>query len=126
MENFSKIISEISKDKKSNAKKYLNACDSLVEILYKRKQELTRVEIINEMLALRLEVDYGTMQKFTSEVPEASERKAIANKMWKTCKNGIDTAISDSSNNSSFSYNEKYAKMKLKFEGGKYKIIDAK
>lgn len=126
MRNFSNIIKEVSTKNAKSTSKYLNANDSLVAILYDKKQKLTRNEIINQMLEMRLVVDYETEENFVKEVPSEAERTKIVEKMWKTCKNGIDTSISHSQNNSSFSYNDKYSHLKLELKNGKYQITDAK
>lgn len=126
MRNFNEIIKKVNAKNSKSKSKYPNACDSLVEILYKKSQKLRRDEIINEMVKLRVEVDYESLEKFPQIVKDEDEQDAIIEKMWKTCKNGIDTAISDSRNNSSFSYNDKYSNLKLELKNGKYQIVDAK
>lgn len=126
MKNFTKIIEEVSSKNAKSKSKYLNANDSLVEILYKKNQKLTRTEIVEEMLEMRLLTDFENEENFVKQIPNSEERSKIVEKMYKTCKNGIDTAISDSQNNSSFSYNEKYNDYKLEFKNGKYMISDKK
>lgn len=126
MRNFNEIIKKANAKNSKKKSKYPNACDSMFEILYKKNQKLRRDEIIDEMVKIRVEIDYGAIENFPKEVQDEAEQDAIVEKMWKTCKNGIDTAISDSQNNSSFSYNEKYDHLKLELKNGKYQIVDAK
>ena len=126
MRNFSNIIKEVSTKNSKSTSKYLNSNDSLVDILYNKKQKLTRNEIINQMLEMRLIVDFESEENFVKQVPSKDEQTKIVEKMWKTCKNGIDTSISNSQNNSSFSYNDKYSHLKLELKNGKYQIVDNK
>jgi hypothetical protein len=122
MKNLDQIINKVSSKNSKSTSKYLNANDSLVEILYKKNQKLTRSEIIKQMLKMRILVDYDSEDNFYKEVPNEQEQDQIVEKMWKTCKNGIDTSISNSQNNSSFSYNDKYSDLKLELKNGKYQI----
>jgi len=124
MANFAETIKKVSTKNAKSKSKYLNANDSLIEILYVNKQELARPEIVDEMLELRLLADFQDEDNFINEVPDEDERFKIVEKMLRTCKNGIDTAISDSQNNSAFSYNEKYSAYKLEFRAGKYAISE--
>jgi hypothetical protein len=85
-----------------------NVNDLLVEVLLKPKARMTRVELINAISIKRFEAKYGPglLEVITSE-PELTENFV---KIVKTVKNGVDTGLSRSNNNSSFFYNQKYAK----------------
>jgi len=106
---------------KSTKKENVN--DSIVRILYDGKKSLTRVQLISEISLDRLIVEHSEkgLQKMTE-----NEFKALIKVTNKTVKNGVDTSVSDSQNNSSFSYNPKYSHLKLVKTGDKLSVVDAK
>lgn len=88
-----------------------NVNDLLVEVLLEPKARMTRVELINAVAIKRFEAKYGPglLDQITSQ-PELTENFV---KIVKTVKNGIDTSLSRSNNNSSFHFNARYAKYLL-------------
>jgi hypothetical protein len=101
-----------------------NVNELLVEILHNQGKKLTRLELINECSILRYQDQYGvdvTKVELTKEVIENFT------KINTTIRNGCDTSISRSNNNSSFHYNEKYANFELKQgSDGKFTITTRK
>ena len=81
--------------------------DLLVEVLFKRQARLTRTEIVNEVSILRFE--NNNSMKITAEFFENPILIEEFIKITKTVKNGVDTSLSNSNNNSSFSFNENYS-----------------
>lgn len=122
MLNLSELSLEMTKKNvvKSTKKECVN--DSLVRILFKDKKKLTRIELINQISLDRL-IEEHTEEKLIKMTQEnMSEFEKLMKSTNKTVKNGLDTSISNSNNNSSFSYNEKYSDMKLECISGKYQI----
>lgn len=89
----------------------MNVNDLLVEVLLESKAKLTRVELINEVSIKRFEQKFGP--GLLEEVASNPELLESFVKIVKTVKNGIDTSLSRSNNNSSFHFNQKYAKYML-------------
>jgi len=102
---------------KSTKKESVN--ESLVRILFEGGEKLTRIELISRISLDRLISEHSEekLQKMT-EV----EFKNLIKPVSKTVKNGLDTSISDSNNNSSFSYNDKYSHLEMKEVSGKFQI----
>jgi len=106
---------------KSTKKENVN--DAIVRILFDGKKSLTRVQLISAISLDRLVVEHteAGLQKLTE-----AEFKALIKVTNKTVKNGVDTSVSDSNNNSSFSYNAKYAHLKLIKTGNELSVVAAK
>ena len=106
---------------KSTKKENVN--DAIVRILFDGQKSLTRVQLISAISLDRLIAEHteAGLQKMTEK-----EFKALIAVTNKTVKNGVDTSVSDSNNNSSFSYNPKYSHLKLVKTGDKLSVVDAK
>jgi len=102
---------------KSSKKESVN--ESLKRILFDGGEKLTRIELISRISLDRLISEHSEekLQKLT-EV----EFKKLIQPVSKTVKNGVDTSVSDSNNNSSFSYNDKYSNLEMKVVSGKFQI----
>ena len=102
---------------KSSKKESVN--ESLVRILLDDAKKLTRTQLISTISLDRLIVEHTK-----SKLEKMSEKEfdALIKPINKTIKNGLDTSISHSNNNSSFSYNEKYSHLELKEVNGKFQI----
>jgi len=97
-----------------------NVNDAIFRILYRDGEKLTRVQLIAAISLSRMVDALGNeaLEKMT----KAQFEEAIA-PVNKTVKNGVDTSVSDSQNNSSFSYNSKFAKYSLREVSGKFEVI---
>lgn len=93
-----------------------NTNDFLLETLLNK--ELDRSDVIDIIIAKRIEIAGTDVTKMKSE-----ELDELIVKLYKTSKNGLDTAVSDSQNNSSFSYNTRYDGYKLIKKGSKLSIV---
>jgi len=112
-----------------------NINEALVRRLYKKGQRFTRLEMINALTVDRLSQEMSEEQigkglasyeKDGKLNDSEKEFQKEFNKTNMTVKNGIDTSVSHSQNNSSFHYNEKYSDYKLEEVAGKWQITDAK
>ena len=102
---------------KSTKKESIN--EALVRVLHKDGQKLSRVELIAQISLDRLQAEHGDLnEEDMIKIIMSDEFKAIN----KTVKNGLDTSISRSNNNSSFHYNETYSQYKLEEVAGKFQI----
>lgn len=130
MKNLSKLALEATKKNLQTSRKVKNVNDRIVEVLGDGKKKLEREELVVEITNLRVTEE----KEFDGKLPTLDEAAAMfeANnaefiehyiKCHKTVKNGVDTSISHSNNNSSFHYNEKYANMTLQCEDNKYFIV---
>jgi hypothetical protein len=104
---------------KSTIKK--NICDSIHEILYDSKQELSRVEVIGIITLERLKEVYPKLKD--SDVLTDEQIKKI-DSINTTVKNGLDTAVCNGSTPSSYCSNPNYDKFRLVKTGNKLKIVD--
>ena len=106
---------------KSTKKENVN--DAIVRILFDGQKSLTRVQLIAAISLDRLIAEHteAGLQKLTEK-----EFKALIAVTNKTVKNSVDTSVSDSNNNSSFSYNAKYAHLKLIKTGNELSVVSAK
>ena len=93
---------------KSTKKESVN--ESLVRILFDDAKKLTRTQLISQISLDRLIAEHTepALEKMTE-----AEFEALIIPVNKTVKNGLDTSISHSNNNSSFSYNDKYSHLEL-------------
>lgn len=102
-----------------------NVNEMLVEVLHNQNKKLSRLELINECSMLRYQDQNGIELK----VEMLKDAKVVEDfiKITKTIRNGIDTSISRSNNNSSFHYNPKYSNLELKQDAsGKFTITTRK
>jgi len=97
-----------------------NVNDAIFRILYRDGKKLKRVQLIAAISLSRMTDELGNeaLEKMT----KVQFEEAIA-PVNKTVKNGVDTSVSDSQNNSSFSYNAKYAAYLLQEVNGKFEVI---
>lgn len=112
-----------------------NINEALMRRLYHKGQKFTRLEMINALTFDRMlqemseeELTKG-LESYEKEGKLSDSEKEFQKKFNKTnmtVKNGIDTSVSHSQNNSSFHYNEKYNDYKLEEVAGKWQITDAK
>ena len=106
---------------KSTKKENVN--DAIVRILFDGQKSLTRVQLIATISLDRLIVEHS---KEKLSAMKKAEFEALIEITNKTVKNGVDTSVSDSNNNSSFSYNAKYAHLKLIKAGNELSVVAAK
>lgn len=111
MKNLNELLLEITTKNTVKTSQKRNVNEMLIEVLSEGKK-LTRIELINEISILRYK------DEFKVELNEKmlSDKEVVANfiKITKTIRNGVDTSISRSNNNSSFHYNPKYSNYELK------------
>jgi len=118
MKNLLNLVQSRTQELNKTSKASFNTNDFLLEILLDKK--ILREEVINIILTKRLELKGITTEKDLEEVSQEE-----LTKLYKTSKNGLDTSVSDSNNNSSFSYNSKYEDYKLDKSQGYLKITKA-
>jgi hypothetical protein len=97
-----------------------NICDSIHEILFDGKQELSRVQVIGII----------TLERLKDIYPELNDKSVLTEEQLKkvnsiniTVKNGLDTAVCNGSTSSSYCSNPNYQDYKLVKTGSKLKII---
>lgn len=119
MKNLMELALEATKANvvKSSTKESVN--DALVRVLYDGKEKLSRIELIARLSLDRLKQEHGEEKLEKLSLDEFKEMMAGVNK---TVKNGLDTAVSHSKNNSSFHFNEKYNHLKLEEKNGLWQI----
>lgn len=116
MKNLLEVVKGRTQELSKKSTKSFNTNDWLLENLLDR--EVERHEVINEIIVARIKHSNIDIEKMEDE-----ERGELIDKLYKTSKNGLDTSVSDSNNNSSFSYNEKYNDYKLIKNGSKISIV---
>lgn len=110
MKNLMEMALEATKDNVVKSTKKESVNESLLRILYNDKKKLTRTELIAHISLDRLISEHGEAEVSKWDRAKFNEMMKGVNK---TVKNGLDTSISHSSNNSSFHYNEKYKHLSL-------------
>ena len=119
MKNLMELALEATKANvvKSSTRESVN--DALVRVLYDGKEKLDRISLIARLSLDRLIDQHGqdTVESWSKD--EFEKNMAGVNK---TVKNGIDTSVSHSKNNSSFHFNEKYNHLKLEEKNGLWQI----
>lgn len=119
MKNLLEVVQNRTKDLQKKQTKSFNTNDWLLDNLLNKKVE--RSEVINMIIVSRIKhlgIDVDKLNE--------SELDKLIKKLYKTSKNGLDTSVSDSNNNSSFSYNKKYDGYRLVKTGGKIGIEQVK
>lgn len=120
MKNLLDVVSSRTKELNSSKKtSTFNTNDFLLETILNKKME--RKEVINLIIVKRIELSEIDTDKLNDK-----ELKTLIDKFYKTSKNGLDTSVSDSNNNSSFSYNTKYEDYKLVKSGSSLEIKKVK
>lgn len=98
--------------------------DLILKVLTEKNEKLDRSELVSRIAKLRYE------DEFKKELKEKDldDPKVLEDllKIIKTVKNGVDTSISKSNNNSSFHYNENFKNYELCEMNNKYFIIAKK
>ena len=97
-----------------------NVNEAIFRILFKEGDKLTRVQLIAAVSLSRLIDEHGEekLQKMTK-----TGFDALVEPVNKTVKNGIDTSVSHSKNNSSFHFNPIYKNYTLREVAGKFEVI---
>ena len=94
--------------------------DLILKVLTEKNEKLDRSELVSRIAKLRYE------DEFKKELKESDldDPKVLEDllKIIKTVKNGVDTSISKSNNNSSFHYNENFKYYELCEMNNKYFI----
>lgn len=122
MKNLVNLIDKVANESLTKRRKVENINDSLVRILRGTNKKLTRLELCKIIANDRILV--ANSEQDLSEM-KANELQALVIQTLKTVKNGLDTSISRSNNNSSFHYNEKYANLELKEDAqNRYYIVE--
>lgn len=117
MRNLQELIAKRSETLSKNSRSSFNTNDFLLETLLNKTME--RSDVINLIIEERLKRSNVDLDKV-----KADELNSLIDKLYKTSKNGLDTSVSDSQNNSSFSYNESYDGYKLIKKGSTLSIIE--
>jgi len=90
----------------------------IVEVLG-QGAEMDRTELVSHIAKIRYEDTFSPLTEESLEDPKVLEEFI---KVTKTVKNGVDTSISHSNNNSSFHYNEDFKEWNLLEKAGKYRL----
>lgn len=106
MQNLLKVVQSTTQSLAKKQKQSFNTNDWLLANLLNK--EVDRQEAINMLIVARIE--HANIKAEELSKPELEQ---LIKQLYKTSKNGLDTSVSDSNNNSSFSYNQKYADYKL-------------
>ena len=118
MTNLLETIKKRTAELKTTNSTKFNTNDFLLEVLVDKK--IDRNDVVDLITARRIE-----MMNLDQKIDQ-KEFHAIIDKTYKTSKNGLDTSVSDSNNNSSFSYNAKYDGYKLIKENNTLSIVKIK
>ena len=128
MENLLELAINATRENVVKRSRPENINDAMLRVLYtEKKGPMKRTNLIAKISLDRMVHDHGE-----AEVTKWAEEKAAGksttfdDKMKeynKTVKNGIDTGVSDSNNNSAFSYNPKYKEYELVKEGDTINIV---
>lgn len=94
--------------------------DLILKVLTEKNEKLSRPEIVSRIAKLRYEDEFKKELK-DSDLDDPKVLEDLL-KIIKTVKNGVDTSISKSNNNSSFHYNENFSKYELLEINNKYFI----
>lgn len=117
--NLFQVVQNRTKDLSKKQSNTFNTNDWLVENLVGKSVE--RHEVINMIIEARFNHLGYKVEDFSEE-----ELNKTIDALYKTSKNGLDTSVSDSNNNSSFSYNPKYDGYKLIKKGNMISIEKVK
>jgi hypothetical protein len=118
MKNLESRLLEITTNNivKKSTKVSIN--DLIVKVLTKGTK-MTRPQLVSAIAKVRYEAEYGVITDKDLDDKEVIE-KFLA--IVRTVKNGVDTSISRSNNNSSFHFNPDFKKYVLECSEGKYYI----
>lgn len=116
MRNLQELIAKRSETLSKNSRSSFNTNDFLLEVLLNKT--IDRADVINLIIEERVKRSGTDVSKL-----KETELNEMIDKLYKTSKNGLDTAVSDSQNNSSFSYNENYEGYKLIKKGSTLSIV---
>lgn len=105
MRNLKELVSEVVESNKKSTRNSFNTNDWLLSNLLDKK--VKRSEVIKMITFDRLNLVQDLDKKTDQEI------KKLILKLSVTSKNGLDTSVSDSNNNSSFSYNDRFKDYKL-------------
>ena len=121
MRNLKELVSVRISELNNGSKGKFNTNDFLLETLLNKT--IDRTKMIELILLKRLELE-GITDESISKMTKEEQSKVMdrIEKLTKTSKNGLDTSVSDSQNNSSFSFNEKYSDYKLIKKGSTLRI----
>lgn len=121
MSNLLNVVRNRTKDLNKKQSSAFNTNDWMLENLVGKSIE--RREVIDMIIVARIEHTIGVSE---FEKLDDKAKGAMIDKLYKTSKNGLDTSVSDSNNNSAFSYNKKYEGYKLVKSGSKIGIQKVK
>lgn len=113
------VVKQRTQDLSKKSTTSFNTNDFLLELLLNK--EMDRRDVIDHIIVKRIEhnnIDFESLND--------KDKDELIQKLFKTSKNGLDTSVSDSNNNSSFSYNSKYDNYKLIKKGSTLKIVEVK
>ena len=94
--------------------------DLILKVLTEKNEKLDRSELVSRIAKLRYEDEFKKELK-DSDLDDPKVLEDLL-KIIKTVKNGVDTSISKSNNNSSFHHNENFSKYELLEINNKYFI----
>lgn len=101
MKNLFEVVRNRTNEFKNESSQKFNTNDYLLELLLDKK--IKRVDVIDHIITKRIELSGVDLKAM-----DQNDLNEMIDKLYKTSKNGLDTSVSDSNNNSSFSYNDRF------------------
>lgn len=128
MENLLELAINATRENVVKRSRPENINDAMLRVLYtEKKGPMKRTNLIAKISLDRMVHDHGEEQVTKwAEEKAAGKSTKFDDEMKnynKTVKNGIDTGVSDSNNNSAFSYNPKYKEYELIKTGDEINIV---
>lgn len=118
MTNLLEIVRNRTQETMKESKVSFSTNETLVEILLDGLK--TKKECIDLLTAKRIEIQVGE-KSFTKMKPEAQIE--LIDKLQKTSKNGFETSVSKSNNNSAFHRDPKVAEYRLIRDANKFGVV---
>jgi len=117
--NILKVVQQRTAELVKENRSTFNTNEFLLETLLNK--EISRKDVIDLIIAKRIELSGVDVEAMKDE-----DLGALIEKTHKTSKNGLDTSVSNSENNSSFSYNERFKDYELIKNGRMLSVIKRK
>lgn len=124
MENLLNLAIDATKKNVVKRTRPENINDAMLRILYEEdKGPMERTHLIARISLDRMIAEHGEAEVERLAAEERPKFDDMMEDYNKTVKNGVDTGVSNSNNNSAFSYNQKYKEYELIKEGSTLDIV---
>lgn len=124
MENLLNLAIDATKKNVVKRTRPENINDAMLRILYEEdKGPMERTHLIARISLDRMIAEHGEAEVERLATEERPKFDDMMEDYNKTVKNGVDTGVSNSNNNSAFSYNQKYKEYELIKEGSTLDIV---